>query len=533
MKTSVDDIKATAKLLLSSNDRKNYNSIVKLVGQYSHLQLAEEVQFAEQEPTARCLTVSLYQVFRKLFFRGQLNPSKATTDKEKLFFQWCRKAYGSFKSKLLHCISSLPFESSLALDCLDVYMKLIEQEAIFFASQDGAPFFPNKTLKALIRALLESNIPGSIDATDGQSKSAVIQEFSEKYYQKFVDVQYYFQAELVQLTADGDLDQLDNTQLMAKWLCIMNHDNHYCNENADLEVFVAQPPQAIENEGQYKSNLEKNWLQFLNLRGLPGTQYKTTLLILHKRVIPYFQTPTKLMDFLTDSYDLGDDVLSLLALNGLFELMRKYNLEYPNFYEKLYQLITPSLMHVRHRSRFLRLTDLFLSSTHISVNLVASFIKRLARLTLDSPPAAIVSVIPFVYNLIKKHPTCMIMLHDPDFVANPFADANELAQLKSRKSQYVDPFDMNESNPENTHAIDSSLWELESLTSHYHPNVATLAKIFSQPFNKHNYNMEDFLDWSYDSLLQAEMSRKLKILPALEFEERGAPLGDYVKLVEW
>lgn len=239
------------------------------------------------------------------------------------------------------------------------------------------------------------------------------------------------------------------------------------------------------------------------------------------------------MDFLTDSYDLGDDVLSLLALNGLFELMRKYNLEYPNFYEKLYQLITPSLMHVRHRSRFLRLTDLFLSSTHISVNLVASFIKRLARLTLDSPPAAIVSVIPFVYNLIKKHPTCMIMLHDPDFVANPFADANELAQLKSRKSQYVDPFDMNESNPENTHAIDSSLWELESLTSHYHPNVATLAKIFSQPFNKHNYNMEDFLDWSYDSLLQAEMSRKLKILPALEFEERGAPLGDYVKLVEW
>lgn len=262
MKTSVDDIKATAKLLLSSNDRKNYNSIVKLVGQYSHLQLAEEVQFAEQEPTARCLTVSLYQVFRKLFFRGQLNPSKATTDKEKLFFQWCRKAYGSFKSKLLHCISSLPFESSLALDCLDVYMKLIEQEAIFFASQDGAPFFPNKTLKALIRALLESNIPGSIDATDGQSKSAVIQEFSEKYYQKFVDVQYYFQAELVQLTADGDLDQLDNTQLMAKWLCIMNHDNHYCNENADLEVFVAQPPQAIEMRGSTNLILKRTGYNF-------------------------------------------------------------------------------------------------------------------------------------------------------------------------------------------------------------------------------------------------------------------------------
>lgn len=157
----------------------------------------------------------------------------------------------------------------------------------------------------------------------------------------------------------------------------------------------------------------------------------------------------------------------------------------------------------------MRLTDLFLSSTHISANLVASFIKRFARLTLDAPPSAIVSVIPFVYNLIKKHPTCMIMLHDPDFISDPFATSEEIAQLKIRKAEYTDPFNMEEVNPELTHAIDSSLWELQSHTSHYHPNVATLAKIFSQPFNKNSYNLEDFLDWSYDSLLEAEATRKL------------------------
>ena len=34
--------------------------------------------------------------------------------------------------------------------------------------------------------------------------------------------------------------------------------------------------------------------------------------------------------------------------------------------------------------------------------------------------------------------------------------------------------------------------------------------------------MEDFLDWSYDSLLSAESSRRLKTLPTLEFEVFGS-----------
>ena len=71
-----------------------------------------------------------------------------------------------------------------------------------------------------------------------------------------------------------------------------------------------------------------------------------------------------------------------------------------------------------------------------------------------------------------------------------------------------------------TKAINSSLWELETLMSHYHPNIATLAKIFGEPFRKPSYNMEDFLDWSYNSLLQSEYERRFKDKnSALEFEE--------------
>jgi U3 small nucleolar RNA-associated protein 19 len=40
--------------------------------------------------------------------------------------------------------------------------------------------------------------------------------------------------------------------------------------------------------------------------------------------------------------------------------------------------------------------------------------------------------------------------------------------------------------------------------------VSSLAKILSEPFTKPNYNMEDFLDHNYGSMLDAELSRRQK-----------------------
>jgi U3 small nucleolar RNA-associated protein 19 len=63
-----------------------------------------------------------------------------------------------------------------------------------------------------------------------------------------------------------------------------------------------------------------------------------------------------------------------------------------------------------------------------------------------------------------------------------------------------DPFDMDEEDPMFTDAIESSLWEIETLQNHYHPNVATLTKIISEQFTKRSYNLEDFLDHSYTTV---------------------------------
>ena len=104
----------------------------------------------------------------------------------------------------------------------------------------------------------------------------------------------------------------------------------------------------------------------------------------------------------------------------------------------------------------------------------------MTRLSLTAPPAACVIVIPFIYNLLKRHPTCMALIH-----SNKAVEESD------------DPFDMNEMNPYECRAIDSSLWEVQTLTQHYYANVSTLAKIFGEQFLKPKYNLEDFLDHTY------------------------------------
>ncbi len=54
-----------------------------------------------------------------------------------------------------------------------------------------------------------------------------------------------------------------------------------------------------------------------------------------------------------------------------------------------------------------------LASSHLPVYLVAAFAKRLARLALTAPPTALLIVLPFIYNLIRRHPSCRVLIHKP------------------------------------------------------------------------------------------------------------------------
>ena len=58
--------------------------------------------------------------------------------------------------------------------------------------------------------------------------------------------------------------------------------------------------------------------------------------------------------------------------------------------------------------------------------LVAAFIKRLSRLALFAPPAGIVTVIPFIYNLLKRHPGCVVLIHRSEVEDRPATEFNGL-----------------------------------------------------------------------------------------------------------
>ncbi|GHJ86489.1 hypothetical protein NliqN6_2891 [Naganishia liquefaciens] len=243
------------------------------------------------------------------------------------------------------------------------------------------------------------------------------------------------------------------------------------------------------------------WLGVLNLP-LSVPETRSILLVLHSTIFPNMvkSRVVRMTDWLSTLCDRGGP-LALLSLNGLYILMTGYNLEYPHFYRQLYTLMDREVMHVKYRARFFRLSETFLASTHLPAAMVASFVKRLARLSLAAPPAAIVMIIPFVYNLLKRHSSCMCML-----------------QRDSDQAESQDPYDEYEKDPMNTHALDSSLWELKALQRHYLSHVATMSKVFQEVFTKPEFQMEDFLDHGYATLFETEIKRRLKNPPALAAE---------------
>ncbi|XP_070572061.1 nucleolar complex protein 4 homolog B-like [Ptychodera flava] len=251
---------------------------------------------------------------------------------------------------------------------------------------------------------------------------------------------------------------------------------------------------------------ENAWLSFLQLP-LPSSVYKKVLMLIHGHIIPHMRSPLLLIDFLTASYDMGG-AISLLALNGVFILIHKHNLEYPDFFKKLYSLLNPSIFHVKYKARFFYLTDLFLMSTHIPSYLVAAFAKKLSRLALTAPPTGILLVIPLVCNLIKRHPNVALLINRPD----------------GPTDITTDPYNVEEPDLSKCGAMDSSLWELKTLQSHYFHQVATSASKIDKPFPKEEWEIGELLELKHSELVEQEVKKKMKKVP-LEFEVPAGLFG--------
>jgi len=193
-------------------------------------------------------------------------------------------------------------------------------------------------------------------------------------------------------------------------------------------------------------------------------------------------------------------VEALLSLKGLFILMQRHNLEFPRFYAQLYALVSAEALAGPHRARFADELNLFLSSTGLPAYLTAAFAKKLARIALLAPPAACALCLALVYNLLQRFPPIRCLIHRP---------SSELGG-SSR-----DPYRETEADPAASHALDSCLWEVDSLRSHYCPHVVTLAQLFASPLKPTTPPLElpPLASISPDALLALETGRKLRHAP--------------------
>ncbi|KPP68464.1 nucleolar complex protein 4-like [Scleropages formosus] len=463
-----------------------------------------ELLQAEKERDVLSAVSACSHLFSSLLQRGELHLGHLPKEEDMLagsysaeekYAMFMRHRYNSYVELLVELLEHEAFvvkESSLC--ALMNFVSTEAQRPLQAVDWDGHCCFPRDLLKAVVRGLLS-------EKEDTALLISRFQEFLEKD-----DVRYYTMGAVsdsvgrVMAQAHGvvlPVYQNNVFTLMSNINMPKKEEelrNFLLDRNANREDWKAAKLK------EHKRTFERMWLAFLKHK-LPSGLYKKVLVVLHDAILPHMSQPTLMIDFLTAAYDIGG-AISLLALNGLFVLIHQHNLDYPDFYKKLYNLLDPSVFHVKYRARFFHLANLFLSSSHLPVYLVAAFAKRLSRLALTAPPAALIMILPFICNLIRRHPACRVLIHRPDVTDEPRDD----------------PFLMEEKDPALCHAMESSLWELQTLQKHYHPDVVRVATVINKPLGEQENELSELLELSGYELFERNLQQELKDTVALEFE---------------
>ncbi|PAV73778.1 hypothetical protein WR25_16298 [Diploscapter pachys] len=200
------------------------------------------------------------------------------------------------------------------------------------------------------------------------------------------------------------------------------------------------------------------WTTFLCETKIPKELLIKLLPFVTENVLETFKEPFRTADFFFRSFKYGG-IYAILSLAAIFKLIVVHNFEYPDFYKEVYALTTPFVLYSDYKETFIRLIDSFLSSTHIPLYIVASFIKRLSRNLLVAPLEAQEPILGLLRNFVIRHPIASQLMH-----------RNVPEKFDS------DPFNNEEPDLSKTNALNSSLWEIKTLQNHWHPDVGRRAK---------------------------------------------------------
>ncbi|XP_074474791.1 nucleolar complex protein 4 homolog [Sebastes fasciatus] len=494
VKTAKIDLNTKVESILES--RKNANDVFDIL---EFLESEKEKDVVNGVNACSKLFCTLLE--KKELFLGKLpgeeeeEASSGGYSAEEKYRMFMRHRYNSCVEMLLeHLSHELHSVKESALCCLMKFAAGEGQHPLEDLDWSEHYSFPRELILAVVERLLSKT-------TDNSLLISRFQEFLE-----MEDVRYYVMSSIresvgkVMDKSKGALVPVfqNNVLILMANISIPSKESELTNFMVKQEDKHEDSKAAKLNE--HKRVFEKMWLGFLKYK-LPSNMYKKVLVILHDSILPHMSKPTLMIDFLTAAYEVGG-AISLLALNGLFVLIHQHNLDYPDFYKKLYNLLEPSVFHVKYRARFFHLANLFLSSSHLPVYLVAAFAKRLARLALTAPPTALLLVLPFIYNLIRRHPSCRVLIHKPSTEDEPLED----------------PYLMDEEDPAQCRALESSLWEIKTLQKHYHPDVAKAAALINAPLSGQEEDISGVLEITTFELMERDLKQSQTKSVPLEFE---------------
>ena len=476
------------------HSREHYNNLSKLQ------KIANNV---ERKPKAATLAaVALCRAWCRLIAAEEVVKRKDDNEQDTQVKIWLKQMLQQYVESQLAGIG-IP-DATRESTALTLLMRIVKAETSQDSRRgDQAWRTETATFYKFMTALLEN----------GDAEGAR-QEFVEKYLEEYDDVRYHTMLAIKQFFS---VQSKRTESIVTNAIDILSKVEGVPEAEDQLSDWFGQAPDGPKHQllslASHRKTAQECWLSIFR-SPLTIAHRKQVLSILTTQILPWFPTRTELLtDFLTDSFNSSGSV-ALLALSGIFHLMTARNLDYPDFYTKLYSLLDDEVLHSKHRSKFFRLLEKFMASEHLPAAMVAGFLKRLSHLALHAPPGAIVWIVPWTYNMMRQHPACTFMLHRPYHPAHAIYATNP----RYMDQGTPDPFDATEPNPSSSGAIDSSLWELHTLKDHWHPNVATLSRILGEQFTKREYQLEDFLDHGYQTLVDAELEKELKVGRKVEVE---------------
>ncbi|RXG73493.1 Nucleolar complex protein 4-like protein A [Armadillidium vulgare] len=222
--------------------------------------------------------------------------------------------------------------------------------------------------------------------------------------------------------------------------------------------------------------------------------YKRCLIILPEKVMMHLDNPVRLTDFFMSAYVQGG-IVSILAMHGVFVLITEYNLDYPDFYGKVYALLQPSIFQAKYKNRFFKLINKFFMSPYLPEYIVAAFIKKISRLLLTAPSTCLPFVMKFVVNLMLRFPSLKRLINNHNII-----------------SIENDPYLPDETNLFKCRAGESSLWEIATIKQHPLYGIAKETNFLDRNLPDYEHDISKCINDSYyDSHSRASKIRSDRV----------------------